>query len=320
MLEVNDLVKVYGDHIAVDHLSFRVDDCQVFGFLGPNGAGKSTTMNIIAGALAPTSGSVSINGYDTMTQSKLARRCVGYLPEIPPLYGELTPKEYLRFVAEAKGIGKASLSKEVAEVMAQTKIENMQDRLIRNLSKGYKQRVGLAQAILGRPPLLILDEPTVGLDPQQIIDFRDLIKEYGKMSTVILSSHILSEISAVCSKVMIIRNGKLVTIGNSEELEARFSGSTGYTISVPYKDAQTAVSVIGRISTIDSCSCKQLGDSANIKVSFHSENAPESIQKISQALLDVKCPVLGMKADEADLEKVFLELTGRDVEEKDGQT
>ncbi len=224
MLEVKDLVKKYGDRIAVDHLSFSVRDHQVFGFLGPNGAGKSTTMNIITGTLSATEGSVIINGFDIFTQSKQARKCIGYLPELPPLYGELTVYEYLNFVAEAKGISKPIRRQKVDEAMARTKVDGVYNRLIINLSKGYRQRVGIAQAILGDPALLILDEPTVGLDPQQLIEIRELICEMSRKSTIILSSHILSEISAVCNEIMIIRSGKFVVQGTPSQLEKMVSG------------------------------------------------------------------------------------------------
>ena len=220
MLEVKNLVKKYGDRVAVDHLSFTVGDNKVFGFLGPNGAGKSTTMNIIAGTLSATEGSVTVNGYDIFMQSRQARKCIGYLPELPPLYGELTVYEYLSFVAEAKGIAGHCRCEKVAQAMESAKVSDVHKRLIMNLSKGYRQRVGIAQAILGEPPLLIFDEPTVGLDPQQIIEVRELITEMGKKSTVILSSHILPEISAVCNEIMIIRSGRLVAQGTPAQLEA----------------------------------------------------------------------------------------------------
>ena len=227
MLEVSNLVKKYGDRVAVDHLSFSVADNQVFGFLGPNGAGKSTTMNIITGTLSADEGSIMVNGYDVFTQSKQARKCIGYLPELPPLYGELTVYEYLSFIADAKGLNKALRREKIDEAMEKTKIESVNDRLIMNLSKGYRQRVGIAQAILGDPPLLILDEPTVGLDPQQIIEVRELITALCKKSTVILSSHILSEISAVCSEIMIIRSGKFVAQGTPAQLEEIVSCNRG---------------------------------------------------------------------------------------------
>ena len=210
MIEVTNLTKKYGKHTAVDHLSFRVEKGQIYGFLGPNGAGKSTTMNIITGYLAPSQGTVIVNGKDIQKEPEEAKKCIGYLPELPPVYADMTVEEYLRFAAELKKIPKAQRAEQVAKVMEMTRITDMKKRLIRNLSKGYKQRVGLAQAILGDPEVIILDEPTVGLDPKQIIEIRDLIRSLGKNHTVILSSHILSEVSAVGDHIMIISHGKLV--------------------------------------------------------------------------------------------------------------
>ena len=218
MIEVKDLVKRYGKHVAVDHLSFRVKKGQIYGFLGPNGAGKTTTMNMLTGYLAASEGQIVINGHDVSEEPMEARRCIGYLPEIPPLYLDMTPLEYLEFAAELKGISKDKRGAEIDKVMGQRQIREMQDRLIRHLSKGYRQRVGLAQALLGDPEVLILDEPMVGLDPKQIIEIRELIRSLGKKHTVILSSHILSEITSICDHVMIISHGKLVASDTPENL------------------------------------------------------------------------------------------------------
>ena len=225
MIEVTNLTKKYGDHIAVDHLSFRVEKGQIYGFLGPNGAGKSTTMNIITGYLAATEGTVTIDGKDVQKDPEEAKRSIGYLPELPPLYVDMTVREYLDFVAELKKVPKKERKQQIDEVMEMTQITDMQQRLIRNLSKGYRQRVGLAQAILGYPEVIILDEPTVGLDPKQIIEIRDLIRKLGENHTVILSSHILSEVSAVCDHIMIIAHGKLVASDSPENLQKLMSGS-----------------------------------------------------------------------------------------------
>ena len=210
MIEVNNLVKRYGDHTAVDHLSFKIEKGKIYGFLGPNGAGKSTTMNIITGYIASTEGTVSIDGHDILEEPEKARKCIGYLPEQPPLYFDMTVLEYMRFAADLKKIPKNKKNEMIEEVMDRVKITDMKNRLIKNLSKGYRQRVGLAQAILGYPDVIILDEPTVGLDPKQIIEIRDLIKDLRQKHTVIVSSHILSEVSAVCDYVLIISHGKLV--------------------------------------------------------------------------------------------------------------
>ena len=218
MIEVKDLVKRYSKNTAVDHLNFHVQKGQIYGFLGPNGAGKSTTMNMMTGYLDPTEGQILINGYDVAEEPMEARKCIGYLPEIPPLYPDMTVLEYLRFAAELKQVPKNERSMEIERVMDETRIKDMENRLIRHLSKGYKQRVGLAQALLGDPEVLILDEPMVGLDPKQIIEIRELIRGLGQKHTVILSSHILSEISSICDHVLIISNGKLVASGTPENL------------------------------------------------------------------------------------------------------
>ena len=218
MIEVKDLVKRYSKNTAVDHLNFHVQKGQIYGFLGPNGAGKSTTMNMMTGYLAPTEGQILINGYDVAEDPMEARKCIGYLPEIPPLYPDMTVLEYLRFAAELKQVPKNERSTEIERVMDETRIKDMENRLIRHLSKGYKQRVGLAQALLGDPEVLILDEPMVGLDPKQIIEIRELIRGLGQKHTVILSSHILSEISSICDHVLIISNGKLVASDTPKNL------------------------------------------------------------------------------------------------------
>lgn len=210
MIEVIGLTKKYGSNTVVDHLDFTITENQVFGFLGPNGAGKSTTMNMITGCLAATEGTVRINGHDIYKEPTIAKREIGYLPEIPPLYLDFTPVEYLQFVGEARGLSKAEIREQIPVVMERAHISHMKDRLIKNLSKGYKQRVGLAQAILGEPRIIILDEPTVGLDPKQILEIRDLIRELGKSHIVLFSSHILSEVSNLCDKVIILSKGKLM--------------------------------------------------------------------------------------------------------------
>ena len=226
MIEVKNLIKQYGTHLALDDLSFNVEDNEIFGFLGPNGAGKSTTMNIITGYLAPTSGTVSIDGHDIIEDPIGAKKLIGYLPELPPLYPEMTPREYLKFVAEAKGVKKAELKEEVDRVMERTAIADVQNQLIKTLSKGYRQRVGMAEAIIGSPKVIIMDEPTVGLDPMQIIEFREMIHELGKDHTVIISSHILAEISEICHKIMIIVKGKLVAIDTPENLAKKIGGDS----------------------------------------------------------------------------------------------
>lgn len=223
MIEVNNLVKNYGKYQAVKGISFKVEDGEVLGFLGPNGAGKSTTMNIITGYISATSGEVKIGGYDILKNPSEAKKRIGYLPEIPPVYIDMTVTEYLTFVADLKGVKKAEVKAMLTDIMEKIKITHVSGKLIKNLSKGYRQRVGLAQAMVGYPDVLILDEPTVGLDPKQIIEIRDVIHELGKTHTIILSSHILSEISAVCNRVMIINKGQIVASDTPEGLSAKLS-------------------------------------------------------------------------------------------------
>ena len=232
MIEVKELVKRYSGNIAVDHLNFHVEKGQIYGFLGPNGAGKSTTMNMMTGYLAPTEGQIRINWHDVAEDPMEARKSIGYLPEIPPLYPDMTVLEYLRFAAELKRIPKQERGSEVERVMGETRIKDMENRLIRHLSKGYKQRVGLAQALLGDPEVLILDEPMVGLDPKQIIEIRELIRSLGKKHTVILSSHILSEITSVCDHVLIISHGKLVASDTPENLSRYMKESDALELTV----------------------------------------------------------------------------------------
>lgn len=220
MIEVSHLTKTYGRHLAVDDVSFAVEDGQICGLLGPNGAGKSTIMNILTGYLSATSGLVTVAGHPLPEEADAAKACVGYLPEQPPLYPEMTVEEYLLFAAELKGVKRADRKEQVRKAAHRTGLENVMPRLIRSLSKGYRQRVGIAQALLGSPKLIILDEPTVGLDPAQVVEIRMLIRELGKAHTVILSSHILSEVQTVCQQVLILSKGKLAASGTLEELTA----------------------------------------------------------------------------------------------------
>ena len=249
MIEVKNLTKCYGKHLAVDNLSFTVEKGQIYGFLGPNGAGKSTTMNIMTGYLGATKGEVLIDGHDILKEPEEAKRCIGYLPEQPPLYLEMTVMEYLRFAAELKKIPKEDMEIQIEKAMRLTRLSDVRGRLISNLSKGYKQRVGLAQAILGFPEIIILDEPTVGLDPKQIIEIRELIRKLAKGHTVILSSHILAEIREVCDYILIIARGKLVASDTPENLENSMSG-TGH-IEIEVRREQKEVErVLDRIDQV----------------------------------------------------------------------
>lgn len=308
MIEVTNLTKKYGDHIAVDHLSFRVEKGQIYGFLGPNGAGKSTTMNIITGYLAATEGTVTIDGKDIQKDPEETKRSIGYLPELPPLYVDMTVREYLEFVAELKKVPKKERKQQIDEVMEMTQITDMQQRLIKNLSKGYRQRVGLAQAILGYPEVIILDEPTVGLDPKQIIEIRDLIRKLGENHTVILSSHILSEVSAVCDHIMIIAHGKLVASDSPENLQKLMSGSMELNLEV--KGSAAAVkSALQEISQIDRIEENTEASKNVAKLKVISKENADIREQVFYALADAKLPILEMTHAEKSLEDIFLELT-----------
>lgn len=308
MIEVTNLTKKYGDHIAVDHLSFRVEKGQIYGFLGPNGAGKSTTMNIITGYLAATEGTVTIDGKDIQKDPEEAKRSIGYLPELPPLYVDMTVREYLEFVAELKKVPKKERKQQIDEVMEMTQITDMQQRLIRNLSKGYRQRVGLAQAILGYPEVIILDEPTVGLDPKQIIEIRDLIRKLGENHTVILSSHILSEVSAVCDHIMIIAHGKLVASDSPENLQKLMSGSMELNLEVN-GSAAAVKSALQEISQIDRIEENTEASKNVAKMKVISKENADIREQVFYALADAKLPILEMTHAEKSLEDIFLELT-----------
>lgn len=311
MIEVKNLVKKYGDHTAVDHLSFQIEKGKIYGFLGPNGAGKSTTMNMITGYIASTEGTVSIDGYDILEEPEKAKKCIGYLPEQPPLYFDMTVLEYMKFAADLKKIPKDKKKAMIEEVMDMVKITDMKNRLIKNLSKGYRQRVGLAQAILGYPEVIILDEPTVGLDPKQIIEIRDLIKSLKKKHTVILSSHILSEVSAVCDYVLIISHGKLVASDTPDNLSKLAAGANNINLLAKgEKDniRQHLLEIPGvKEITID----KKTGvEGWNITVS--TEENRDIREDIFYKMAENRCPILEMQSKKVSLEEIFLELTEED--------
>lgn len=311
MIEINHLVKKYGSHVAVDDLSLTVEPGRIYGFLGPNGAGKSTTMNIITGYLAATGGEVKINGFDVLKQPEEAKKCVGYLPELPPLYLDMTVKEYLDFVAELKKLDKSLRAGYVKEAMKITRTEEVSGRLIRNLSKGYRQRVGFAQAVLGYPEILILDEPTVGLDPKQIIEIRDLIRELGKKHTIILSSHILSEISAVCDHVFIISHGKLVASDSTENLLERMTGAQEIELLLKAEEneAETAIREIAQVERCEKTEAKEDGTVGLLVTAKKDADVREAIYHIC---VEHHMPILEMKAASKSLEDVFLELTAQE--------
>lgn len=311
MIEINHLVKKYGSHVAVDDLSLTVEPGKIYGFLGPNGAGKSTTMNIITGYLAATSGEVKINGFDVLKQPEEAKKCVGYLPELPPLYMDMTVKEYLDFVAELKKLEKSLRAGYVKEAMKITKTEEVSGRLIRNLSKGYRQRVGFAQAVLGYPEILILDEPTVGLDPKQIIEIRDLIKELGKKHTIILSSHILSEISAVCDHVFIISHGKLVASDSTENLLERMTGAQEIELLVKAEE-DTAETAIREVTQVERCEKTESKEDGAVQLLVTAKKDADVREAIYHTCVEHHMPILEMKAASKSLEDVFLELTSQE--------
>ena len=311
MIEVKNLVKRYGDHTAINGISFTVEPGKIYGLLGPNGAGKSTTMNIITGCLAATEGSVTVMGHDIFEDPKAAKKCIGYLPELPPVYGDMTPYEYLTFVAEAKKVKSGYVGSQVREVMEITGLTDMKDRLIRNLSKGYKQRVGIAQAMLGSPDIIILDEPTVGLDPKQILEIRELIRKLGDSKTVILSSHILAEISAVCEHVMIISHGNLVANDTIEHLEEIANRSNKLCISVRGESE----SVRKRLEKLDGV-ISVFDDGENDGVcSFELELAKDRDirDEVFFAMADMRCPIISMQYEQTTLEDIFLALTDDSV-------
>lgn len=315
MIEINHLVKKYGNHVAVDDLSLTVEPGRIYGFLGPNGAGKSTTMNIITGYLGATSGDVKINGFDIFAQPEEAKKCVGYLPEMPPLYTDMTVKEYLDFAAELKKVDKSMRECYVGEAMEMTKIVDMRDRLIRNLSKGYKQRVGLAQAILGYPEVIILDEPTVGLDPQQIIEIRELIKSLGEKHTVILSSHILSEVSEVCDYIFIISKGKLVASDTTENLLGQVAGGSQNVeilINGVPQEAKDALASMEEISGIEERTGVEEGTTV---LTVHADTAEDIRNKVVVQLAQNNISILEIKSAGKSLEDIFLQLTNQKGEE-----
>lgn len=308
MIAVEHLTKRYGSFTAVDDISFTLEQGHIYGFLGPNGAGKSTTMNMMTGCLAATAGSVTIDGLDIFEQAREAKKLLGYLPEIPPLYPEQTPEEYLRFVAEAKGLPKAQIDAQVAKALAETRLEPMANRLIRHLSKGYRQRVGIAQALLGDPHYIILDEPTVGLDPLQIIEIRDLIHELGQTHTVILSSHILSEVQAICESVLIIAHGKLVAFDTPQNLENRLTSGGRLTLSADCS-AEALHRILAAVPAV--CDCRLLTtEEGRCKAQLEiNGDAAEACKALFFAFAKAETAILQLTPEKADLENIFIELT-----------
>ena len=311
MIEVSHLTKRYGGHTAVSNLSFTIEKGQIYGFLGPNGAGKSTTMNIMTGCLAASEGEVRIDGHDIFEEPQQAKRLIGYLPEQPPLYLDRTPREYLTFVGRAKGIKDKALPEQIGRVMEVTQITDVADRLIKHLSKGYRQRVGIAQALLGDPEVVILDEPTVGLDPKQIIEIRSLIQSLGQKHTVILSSHILSEVQAVCQTILIISKGHLVACDTPENLERLFSGSAAVDLTVEAGEAQTR-EILAPLDHIRSVDVRPEG-ADRCQVTLETDGDEGVCRAVFFAFSRAGRVILRMTDAKASLEHTFIELTSREA-------
>ena len=324
MIEVEHLTRRFGDHIAVNDLSFTAEKGTIYGFLGPNGAGKSTTMNMMTGYLAPSSGTVKIDGFDILKQPEDAKKRIGYLPEIPPVYPDMTVKEYLFFAAELKEVPKADRAAAVENAMQKTGTKGMQDRLIKNLSKGYKQRVGLAQAIINNPEIIILDEPTVGLDPEQQKEMFDYVRTLREDHIIILSSHILSDVSSLCDYVWIISKGQLVASDKPENLRTAMSHKQEIIIDVLGDNEQTLGDALRRIDLVSGVNvsvAKDPGKGAPLQLHavIHSEQDLDVRPAISQAVFGAGMYFLSMNRSERSLEDVFLSLTNDDSPRSSGE-
>ena len=310
MIEVRDLTKRYGTHTAIDEISFTINKGEVIGFLGPNGAGKTTTMNIITGYIAPTKGEVKIDGIDITEEPERAKKNIGYLPDTPPVYGDMRVMEYFNFVADIKKVKKGR--REMLEkIMEEVNIAGMGKRLIKNLSRGYRQRVGLAQAMIGWPQLIIMDEPTIGLDPKQIIEMREVIKRLGKKHTVILSSHIMQEVSAVCDRVLIINRGQIVASGTPQGLSDSLRAAGGMQVVVRGRStrAHEALSNCPQIAKIES---KKGRESGTTELLVHAEGGADIREAIFRCMAENNLPILLMKPNELTLEEIFLSITAGD--------
>ena len=315
MIEVTNVTKRYGTHTAVDDVSFRVEAGEVVGFLGPNGAGKSTTMNIITGFLSATDGTVTVDGIDVLEDPIGAKRTLGYLPELPPLYVDMTVRDYLRFVARVKGVDRGERDDANEQIMRSVGIEHVADRMIRNLSKGYRQRVGLGQALVGDPKALILDEPTIGLDPHQIIEMRDLVRTLGEQRTVILSSHILPEVSAVCERIIIISHGKIVASDTAENLGKALAGTGRLSMRIKgtADAAQAALGAVAGVESVRVTGQSEATGTVDLEVDTGQADPREAI---FYALAKTKLPLFGMRSLEVTLEEIFLQLTEDDSEQE----
>jgi ABC-2 type transport system ATP-binding protein len=308
VIQIENLVKRYGKQVVLSGLNLTINKGEILGFLGPNGAGKSTTMNIITGYIGATEGTVKIDGVDILENPKKAKKKIGYLPEIPPLYMDMTVEEYLKFVCNIKGVNRSKVLETIDQVSEIVKVAHYKNRLIKNLSKGYKQRVGLAQAIIGNPEILILDEPTVGLDPKEIIEIRNLVKEIGKNHTVILSSHILSEVSAVCDRVVIINKGEIVAIGTPEELAKKVSYSSKIMLRVK-GDGKEISKKLKDIKDVQSVEIQNSVEKDTIDLLVEAKKDKDIREELFWKLCKAEVPVLFMKPVDLSLEEVFLQVT-----------
>ncbi|MGO9410619.1 MAG: ABC transporter ATP-binding protein [Spirochaetia bacterium] len=313
MIQVESVTKKYGQRVAVDHLDFLVNKGEILGFLGPNGAGKSTTMNIITGYLSATEGSVKLDGHDILEEPQEVKRQIGYMPEQPPLYVDMTVKDYLSFVADIKSVPRARRKENIDKAMERTMITDMSGRLIKNLSKGYKQRVGLSQSLIGTPPVLILDEPTIGLDPQQIIETRNLIRELGKEHTIILSSHILPEVQAVCTRVLIINKGKIVASDTPENLSRGLVGDNRLTLRIAAAE-RDVLALIRKLDNVIKADAIGKKEPDTVDVVVEAKRETDIRRPLFNALAKAGYPILMMKTMDLTLEDIFLNLITEEKE------
>lgn len=316
MIQVENVSKRYGHSVALDNVSFTINEGEILGFLGPNGAGKSTTMNIITGYISATDGTVKVDGVDILENPNEVKKKIGYLPELPPLYQDMTVEEYLKFVSRIKKVERTNEEKHIKKVMDIVKITDVKNRLIKNLSKGYRQRVGLAQAIIGDPEVLVLDEPTVGLDPKQIIEIRNLIRELGKKHTIILSSHILSEVSAVCDRVIIIDKGHIVASGTPDELSSKLSYSNRLSLRVKGNEG-SILKVVKKCDGIETVESKGSFEPGTVDILVEAEKDRDIREPLFNAFSSAGFPILIMKSVDLTLEEVFLQVTTPEEELKD---
>ena len=310
MIEIQHLTKKFGNIVALNDLNFTVKKGEILGFLGPNGAGKSTTMNILTGYLPSTSGTVKVDGFDIMENPKEVKKKIGYLPELPPVYGDMTVGEYLTFIANLKNVPLKGCKTKLDDIMYLVKIGDKKGRLIRNLSKGYRQRVGLAQALVGNPQVLVLDEPTVGLDPKQILDIRKLITALGREHTIILSTHILQEVNAVCSSVVMINNGKIAAQGPLSDFAAASNGVSKYNVTIAGDKTlcRETLDKVGSASRVEFIRID--GDNSVFRI--ESKQNEDSRKEVFRALAENDLPILELRPIGKNLEEVFIEIVGRD--------